>query len=116
MKVRGFWFFFVALGTFFMFPGFGFSFSNGGQFVADVVPPGLQVSIPVPVTMKTKENEPKWNRRLGDVYLEDYHRFDPAPSSKAAIKTGPIEHGTPLIPYIPKPTPPGHPKHAGSPP
>ncbi|KAB2076203.1 hypothetical protein ERO13_A06G023200v2 [Gossypium hirsutum] len=46
------------------------------------------------------------------VDLEDYrHRIDPVPSSKASIKPGPIEHGTPLNPYIPKPpSPPNHPK------
>ena len=47
--------------------------------------------------------------------VEDYPSFDPAPSSKATIKTGPIEHGIPLMPYIPRPTPPGHRKHGGSP-
>ncbi|KAK6938593.1 hypothetical protein RJ641_032101 [Dillenia turbinata] len=52
----------------------------------------------------------------GHVNLEDYHPIDPAPSSKAAINPGPIQHGTPLMPYIPKPSPPpGHPKHGGSP-
>ncbi|KAG8491969.1 hypothetical protein CXB51_015359 [Gossypium anomalum] len=46
------------------------------------------------------------------VDLEDYrHRIDPVPSSKASIKPGPIEHGTPLNPFIPKPpSPPNHPK------
>lgn len=43
------------------------------------------------------------------VTLEDYHSIDPVPSSKASIKPGPIEHGSPLIPFIPKPSPPGHP-------
>ncbi|MCD9637710.1 hypothetical protein HAX54_021147 [Datura stramonium] len=38
--------------------------------------------------------------------LEDYRPIDPAPSSKASIRAGPIEHGTPLMPYIPKPSPP----------
>ncbi|CAN4095338.1 unnamed protein product [Withania somnifera] len=38
--------------------------------------------------------------------LEDYRPIDPVPSSKASIRAGPIEHGTPLIPYIPKPSPP----------
>lgn len=49
----------------------------------------------------------------GNVNLEDYHPIDPVPSSKASIKPGPIQHGTPLIPYIPKPSPPGHPKPGG---
>ncbi|KAE8695847.1 hypothetical protein F3Y22_tig00110683pilonHSYRG00338 [Hibiscus syriacus] len=49
--------------------------------------------------------------KRGKVDLEDYrHGIDPVPSSKASIKHGPIEHGTPLMPYIPKPPPPSHPK------
>ncbi|GMI82692.1 hypothetical protein HRI_001938500 [Hibiscus trionum] len=48
------------------------------------------------------------------VDMEDYHPIDPVPSSKASIKPGPIEHGSPLIPYIPKPSPPGNPKIGGS--
>ena len=41
----------------------------------------------------------------GDVILEDYRPFDPTPSSKASVRSGPIEHGTPLMPYIPNPNP-----------
>lgn len=55
------------------------------------------------------------NRELGSINQEDYPRFDPSPSSKAAINSGPIEHGTPLMPYVPRVTPPAHPRH-GSPP
>ncbi|KAI4316632.1 hypothetical protein L6164_024596 [Bauhinia variegata] len=42
---------------------------------------------------------------LGDVSLDDYRPIDPVPSSKA-LKPGPIEHGTPLNPFIPRPSPP----------
>ncbi|PSS31477.1 Unconventional myosin-VIIb like [Actinidia chinensis var. chinensis] len=52
---------------------------------------------------------------MGSVNLEDYRPIDPVPSSKASIRPGPIQHGTPLMPYIPKPSPPGHPKHGGFP-
>lgn len=45
----------------------------------------------------------------GNVNLDDYHPIDPVPSSKTSIKPGPIQHGTPLNPYIPRPSPPGHP-------
>lgn len=46
-------------------------------------------------------------------YVEDYPQFDPTPNSRASIKNGPIEHGTPLMPYIPRPTPPAAtPRHA----
>ncbi|CAA0399909.1 unnamed protein product [Arabidopsis thaliana] len=41
------------------------------------------------------------------VGLEDYNfPVDPTPTTKASIKPGPIEHGTPLNPYIPKPPSP----------
>ncbi|XP_016571484.1 uncharacterized protein LOC107869459 isoform X4 [Capsicum annuum] len=43
----------------------------------------------------------------GKINLEDYrHPMDPVPSSKASVRPGPIEHGTPLMPYIPKQPPP----------
>ncbi|KAF4388773.1 hypothetical protein G4B88_019050 [Cannabis sativa] len=41
--------------------------------------------------------------------MEDYGPIDPVPSSKASIRPGPIEHGSPIIPYIPKPSPPPNP-------
>ena len=47
---------------------------------------------------------------MGDesnIDLQDYHRINPVPSSKASIRPGPIQHGTPLGPYIPKDPPPG---------
>ncbi|KAH7652491.1 hypothetical protein IHE45_19G020800 [Dioscorea alata] len=51
----------------------------------------------------------KTKRILISFDLDDYPRIDPVPSSKATIKNGPIEHGTPVMPYIPQPTPPSHP-------
>lgn len=52
----------------------------------------------------------------GDVSLEDYRPFDPSPSSKASVRPGPIQHGAPLIPYIPNPRPsPPRPSHDGLP-
>ncbi|PSS19713.1 Neuronal tyrosine-phosphorylated phosphoinositide-3-kinase [Actinidia chinensis var. chinensis] len=51
----------------------------------------------------------------GSVNLEDYDPIDPVPSSKTSISSGPIQHGTPLMPFIPKPSPPDHPKHSGFP-
>ncbi|KAL2505831.1 Uncharacterized protein Adt_21452 [Abeliophyllum distichum] len=49
----------------------------------------------------------------GDVSLEDYRPIDPVPSSKSRIHHGTIQHGTPLMPYIPRPAPPppSRPKH-----
>ncbi|KAK7310786.1 hypothetical protein RJT34_08513 [Clitoria ternatea] len=47
----------------------------------------------------------------GEVTLNDYNPIDPVPSSsKASVNAGPIEHGSPLNPYIvPKPSPPPRP-------
>ncbi|KAL8144025.1 hypothetical protein V2J09_017057 [Rumex salicifolius] len=44
----------------------------------------------------------------GKVGLDDYQTVDPSPSSKA-VRPGPIQHGTPLIPYIPSRSPPPNP-------
>ncbi|XP_052188618.1 uncharacterized protein LOC127798992 isoform X2 [Diospyros lotus] len=60
-------------------------------------------------TSITKKNE------AGSVNLEDYHPIDPVPSSKASIRPGPIQHGTPLMPFIPKPSPPHNPETIGFP-
>ncbi|MCL7030660.1 hypothetical protein MKW94_006616 [Papaver nudicaule] len=49
----------------------------------------------------------------GNVSLEDYSPIDPVPISKAAIKSAPIQHGTPLMPYIPKPPTPRIPPKQG---
>ncbi|CAN8257394.1 unnamed protein product, partial [Cochlearia groenlandica] len=39
--------------------------------------------------------------------VEDYNfPVDPTPTTKASIRPGPIEHGNPLNPYIPKPPSP----------
>ncbi|KAG6631344.1 hypothetical protein CIPAW_13G085100, partial [Carya illinoinensis] len=51
--------------------------------------------------------------QIGDVNLDDYHPIDPVSSSKASFKPGPIEHKTPLMPHIPRPSPPTHPENGG---
>ncbi|XP_009782382.1 uncharacterized protein LOC107809232 [Nicotiana tabacum] len=53
---------------------------------------------------------------VGKINLEDYRPIDPVPSSKASVRPGPIQHGTPLMPYIPKqPPPPTRSKPVGFP-
>ncbi|KAK2664898.1 hypothetical protein Ddye_003472 [Dipteronia dyeriana] len=49
----------------------------------------------------------------GSMNLDDYRPNDPVPGS-SAVPSGPIEHGTPLMPYIPK-RPPYQPGNVGSP-
>ncbi|EPS64163.1 hypothetical protein M569_10620, partial [Genlisea aurea] len=41
-----------------------------------------------------------------NVELEDYRPIDAIPSSTNSIKHGPIQHGAPLMPYIPESPPP----------
>jgi len=52
---------------------------------------------------------------MGLVHLTDYYSVDPPPRSptKASLLPGPIEHGSPVNPYIPKPSPPDHPPKPG---
>ncbi|NP_001142708.2 uncharacterized protein LOC103632076 [Zea mays] len=45
-------------------------------------------------------------RGLENVRTDDYQPVDPSPSSKATIRPGPIEHGAPLLPYVPRYPPP----------
>ncbi|KAJ1419077.1 hypothetical protein SESBI_15342 [Sesbania bispinosa] len=51
---------------------------------------------------------------IGHVTLDDYRPIDPSPSSKASLDPGPIEHGTPLNPYIPNPSLPNPPRFGDS--
>lgn len=64
-------------------------------------------------TPKSQENDSGISSKkkvdMGNVSVEDYNPIDPAPSSKASLKPGPIEHGSPLNPYIPRPSPPAAP-------
>ncbi|XP_022941445.1 uncharacterized protein LOC111446740 isoform X1 [Cucurbita moschata] len=53
------------------------------------------------------------NVRVDNVNLYDYSPIDPVPSSKRSIKHGPIEHRSPLIPYMPNPSPPDQPQPGG---
>ncbi|XVF39825.1 hypothetical protein PTKIN_Ptkin01aG0063300 [Pterospermum kingtungense] len=106
MKVPGIWVFFFVVGTALLV----FTFSTSSSF------PGMEFSPYGDATSVTGTS-----RKLkgsgynpGNVDLEDYHPIDPVPSSKASIKPGPIEHGSPLNPFIPKPSPPGHPTSGGS--
>ncbi|BAT82607.1 hypothetical protein LR48_Vigan07g266300 [Vigna angularis] len=59
------------------------------------------------VSRKLKENGNSNNiGDMGEVSLTDYD-VDPVPTSSKFLEPGPIQHGSPLNPYIPKPPPPG---------
>ncbi|KAL9348931.1 hypothetical protein Peur_060297 [Populus x canadensis] len=118
MKVSGLWILYLMVGTALMF----LNCSPGTTCLAitDMVFTDSRGSMTMATTSrKLKENGYDLNddvkTNAHNVNLEDYHPIDPVPSSKASIKPGPIEHGTPLNPYIPKPSPPspGHPKPSG---
>ncbi|XP_044509483.1 uncharacterized protein LOC123228228 [Mangifera indica] len=69
------------------------------------------------VTAVTSGSQPKEEsnsrRRINQDYmnLEDYQPVDPIPRSSATITSGAIEHGSPVMPCIPKLTPPNSPQH-----
>lgn len=113
MKIFGLWILFMVMGTsslVFLASTSSSSFT-GSAFR----------SATVRTNRKLKENRlgqsncTEKKRDLGSTNLEDYRPFDPSPSSRACIQPKPIEHGTPLNPYIPKPTPPAPPKNGGTP-
>ncbi|KAK6946009.1 hypothetical protein RJ641_013553 [Dillenia turbinata] len=68
-----------------------------------------------PTSAGAVARRPEGKSSTGGIVLEDYHPIEAAPSTRAAITSGPIEHGTPIIPYIPRTAPPNVPKHSASP-
>ncbi|KAI3465274.1 hypothetical protein Pfo_021937 [Paulownia fortunei] len=116
MKAFGFLCLFLLIGTAaFMYLGYsskGSTSSNPGM-----VSTGDNAMTLIVKSRKLKDNiDPPSSDQddAGHVILEDYRPIDPVPSSKASIRPGPIQHGTPLMPYIPKPSPPpSQPKHGG---
>ncbi|XVE70178.1 hypothetical protein DITRI_Ditri10aG0051600 [Diplodiscus trichospermus] len=110
MKVPGIWVFLFVVGTALLVITLSSCCSTSGMEYSQN---GDGSSIGTSRKLKENGYNPS-NGTKSNVDLEDYHPIDPVPSSKASIKPGPIEHGSPLIPYIPKPSPPGHPKSGGS--
>ncbi|XP_054819807.1 uncharacterized protein LOC129318856 [Prosopis cineraria] len=117
MKVPGFWVLFAVVATILIC--LNFSSSIAGCSFPDLVSINCGDSTKITVSRKLKENRigRTSNKKggMGDVTLDDYQPIDPVPSSKTSVKPGPIEHGSPLIPFIPKPSPPVPPNAGGSP-
>ncbi|GMI91097.1 hypothetical protein HRI_002779000 [Hibiscus trionum] len=111
MKFPGIWVFFFVVGAALVsFTFFSNSSSPGMEFVRHS--DGTRVT---GISRKLKGiGDSLSNGKQRDVDMDDYQPIDPVPSSKASIKPGPIEHGSPLNPYIPKPPPPDNPKIGGS--
>ncbi|XP_061355681.1 uncharacterized protein LOC133300187 [Gastrolobium bilobum] len=118
MKVSGFCALFLLVGTALTF--FNFLSPTGASWFPDLVATncGDRTTL-IATSRKLKENgsniRSKNKGDIGHVTLDDYNPIDPVPSAKASVNPGPIEHGTPLMPYIPKPPPPNnHPKPGDS--
>ncbi|CAH9131949.1 unnamed protein product [Cuscuta epithymum] len=87
-----------TIGTFFLIPG-AMALPLQGNNIMDTT---------IDMKMKGSRNVRSRNDQDGDImHMEDYGPMDPVPSSsKASVKPGPIQHGAPLLPYIPSPSPP----------
>ncbi|XVE55778.1 hypothetical protein DITRI_Ditri03aG0184800 [Diplodiscus trichospermus] len=109
MKIPGIWVFFFVVGTALLV----FTFTSSSSIPDVEFSQNGDGTTGTSGKLQGNGHNPS-NEKKSKVDLEDYHPIDPVPSSKASIKPGPIEHGSPLIPYIPKPSPPGHPKSGGS--
>ncbi|WJX46917.1 hypothetical protein P8452_33660 [Trifolium repens] len=113
MKVSGFCALFLMVVTAFAF--FSFISSTGPCWFPDLVNSRYGDNItPIALSRKLKENVHtiKSNEKVdmgNQITLEDYNPVDPSPGASKNVNPGPIEHGTPLMPFIPKSPPPGHP-------
>ncbi|XP_059461123.1 uncharacterized protein LOC132190218 isoform X2 [Corylus avellana] len=114
MKLSGLWVLFLVVGTAFLFLNFPCTVT--ASFVPETAVghhgDGMAMTI---TSRRLKENgkNPVSDKKsdVGKVILEDYRPIDPVPCSKASIRPGPIQHGTPLMPYIPGPSPPSQPRN-----
>ncbi|KAL3732962.1 hypothetical protein ACJRO7_022479 [Eucalyptus globulus] len=109
MRLSSFWFVFFLVGAALTFLGLsstgGVDFAGAGSLANRPRCRKLKEDWHIPST-HAKENTGKAN-------LEDYGPIDPVPSSKASIRPGPIDHGTPVMPFIPKPSPPSPTENGG---
>ncbi|XXG56916.1 hypothetical protein AAC387_Pa03g4217 [Persea americana] len=93
------------------------TFTGNGPFTGSVFPARFESATEKKPPKETSYHYPigtKKRRGLSNINLQDYHPIDPSPGSRAS-KSGPIEHGTPIMPYLPPPMPPGPPKECGPP-
>ncbi|MED6132243.1 hypothetical protein PIB30_017319 [Stylosanthes scabra] len=108
MQVHGFraltFLLFLAAATFILFSNFTTLIAQPGNH-GDTDPTTL---IAVAVSRKLKENERKSKKEGGWVSVDDYGDASPVPTGAgdSSVRPAPIEHGTPLRPYIPRAPPP----------
>ncbi|CAI8584784.1 unnamed protein product [Vicia faba] len=113
MKVSSFCSVFLMVVTVFIF--FSLTSTTGLSWFPDLVGTKcVDETPPIRVSRKLKENvnniksnEKGYLDEEGRVSVEDYNPVDPTPGrDQKNVNPGPIEHGTPLIPFIPISPPP----------
>uniref|UniRef100_A0A5B6YV14 Uncharacterized protein n=1 Tax=Davidia involucrata TaxID=16924 RepID=A0A5B6YV14_DAVIN len=117
MKAFGFWFLLSVVGTTLLFLAFSTEGSTASLPDMAFTRHGNGMAMTT-TSRKLKDNGYTSSTDMtdaGNENLEDYHPIDPVPSWKASIEHEPIQHGAPLNPNFPKPSPPGHRKHGGFP-
>ncbi|XP_058722213.1 uncharacterized protein LOC131594135 [Vicia villosa] len=118
MKVSGFCAVFLMVVTVTAFAFFSLSSTTGPSWFPDLVGRKcVDETTPTAISRKLKENVSNMKSNVkGDkdedkdkdrVSLEDYNPVDPTPGDdRKNVQPGPIEHGTPLMPFIPISPPP----------
>ncbi|XP_073272832.1 uncharacterized protein [Primulina huaijiensis] len=86
--------------------GFGSTSSTTSTHGPTSITKKLVVKHAMASPIKSRKLKEEMAPSTGRVNLNDYGLIDPVPSSIASIRPGPIQHGTPLMPYIPRSTPP----------
>ncbi|KAH7575388.1 hypothetical protein ACOSP7_005064 [Xanthoceras sorbifolium] len=106
-----FWFLMSVAHAVFMF------LSVAGSSDPDKFSPISEDNVTATISIRelTERSNTQRNINKDRMNLDDYSPVDPVPSSSATVTSGPIEHGTPLLPNIPKLTPPYRPWNVGSP-
>ncbi|WOH06951.1 hypothetical protein DCAR_0626380 [Daucus carota subsp. sativus] len=107
MKPSGFWVLLLMLGAAFIF--ISYSCKTCVLKSTDVASTEAEKDTIVSVTSRKLKyldhSQVSGTSNAGSINPQDYGPVDPVPSSKASIQAGPIQHDTPLMPYIP-PSPP----------
>ncbi|XP_051124198.1 uncharacterized protein LOC127246717 [Andrographis paniculata] len=112
MRAFGFWCLFLFITTAFLvnLRHYGSESSSSNPGKVSLFFAGSNVLAKTVKTRKLKDYiDPHSSNQAGGsgrVSFEDYGAIDPSPTSKTSIRHGPIQHDTPLLPYIPIPSPP----------
>ncbi|KAL8030073.1 hypothetical protein ABFX02_14G264300 [Erythranthe guttata] len=99
----GFLLMLLVIGTPFIYLAYS---SNGRTTSNSVDCRKAKTTITIKRRNLNKVNIGEEDNNNNNVQLEDYGVIDPVPSTTTSVRPGPIQHGTPLLPFIPEPSPP----------